>query len=52
MKAGSKDEVAGKIHEVTGAIKETVGKLTNNPDVEGEGKVEGWPAEFRRRSAR
>jgi uncharacterized protein YjbJ (UPF0337 family) len=40
MKPGTKDEVAGKIHEVKGAIKEKVGKLTNNPDLEAEGKVE------------
>jgi len=31
MKPGAKDEVAGKIHEVKGAVKEKVGKLTNDP---------------------
>jgi uncharacterized protein YjbJ (UPF0337 family) len=40
MKSGTKDEVAGKIHEVKGAVKEKVGKLTNNPDLEAEGTVE------------
>ena len=40
MKSGAKDEVAGKIHEVKGAIKEKVGKLTNDPDLEAEGAVE------------
>jgi uncharacterized protein YjbJ (UPF0337 family) len=40
MKPGSKDEIAGKVHEVKGAVKEKVGKLTGNPDVEAEGKVE------------
>jgi len=40
MKPSSQDEVAGKIHEVKGAEKENVGKLTNNPDLEAEGKVE------------
>jgi len=40
MKPSTKDEVAGKIHEVKGAIKAKVGKLTNNPDLETEGKVE------------
>jgi uncharacterized protein YjbJ (UPF0337 family) len=40
MKPSSKDEVAGKIHGVKGAVKEKVGKLTNNPDLEAEGKVE------------
>jgi uncharacterized protein YjbJ (UPF0337 family) len=40
MKPSSKDGVAGKIHEVKGAVKEKVGKLTNNPDLEAAGKVE------------
>jgi uncharacterized protein YjbJ (UPF0337 family) len=40
MKPGTKDEVAGKIHQVKGAVKEKVGKLTHNPDLEAEGKVE------------
>lgn len=40
MKSSSKDEVAGKIHEVKGGVKEKVGKLTNNPDLEAEGTVE------------
>jgi len=40
MKPSSKDEVAGKIHEVKGGVKEKVGKLTNNPDLEAEGTVE------------
>ena len=40
MKSGSKDEVAGRIHEVKGAVKEKVGKLTNSPGLEAEGRVE------------
>jgi uncharacterized protein YjbJ (UPF0337 family) len=40
MKPSSKDEVTGKIHEVKGAVKAKVGKLTNNRDLEAEGKVE------------
>jgi uncharacterized protein YjbJ (UPF0337 family) len=40
MKPSSKDKVAGKSHEVKGAVKEKVGKLANNPDLEAEGKVE------------
>jgi uncharacterized protein YjbJ (UPF0337 family) len=40
MKPGTKDEVAGKIHEVKGAVKEKVGKLTNNPELEAKGKIE------------
>jgi uncharacterized protein YjbJ (UPF0337 family) len=37
---------------VKGAVKEKVGKLANNPDLEADGKVEKVAAEFRRRSAR
>ena len=40
MKPSSKDQVAGKIHEVKGAVKEKVGQLTHNPDLAAEGKVE------------
>ena len=40
MKPGSQDEVAGKIHEVKGAIKEKVGKLTSDHNLEAEGEVE------------
>jgi uncharacterized protein YjbJ (UPF0337 family) len=40
MKSGAKDEVAGKIHEVKGAVKEKVGKLINDPDLEAEGTLE------------
>ena len=37
MKPSTKDEISGKIHEVKGKIKEKVGQLTNDPDLEGEG---------------
>jgi uncharacterized protein YjbJ (UPF0337 family) len=40
MKPGTKDKVAGTIHEVKGAVKEKVGQLTNNADLEAEGTVE------------
>jgi uncharacterized protein YjbJ (UPF0337 family) len=40
VEPSSKDEVAGKIHEVKGAVKQKVGKLTKNPDLEAEGIVE------------
>jgi uncharacterized protein YjbJ (UPF0337 family) len=32
--------VARKVHEVKGAVKAKVGELTNNPEVEAEGKAE------------
>jgi len=40
MKPSTKDEVAGKIHEMKGTVKEKVGKLANNPNLEAEGKFE------------
>jgi uncharacterized protein YjbJ (UPF0337 family) len=40
MKPSAESEIAGKVHEVKGTIKEKVGQLTNDPDLEGEGIVE------------
>ena len=37
MKPSTENEIAGKVHEVKGKIKEKVGQLTNNPDLEAEG---------------
>jgi uncharacterized protein YjbJ (UPF0337 family) len=40
MKPSTENEIAGGIHEVKGKIKEKVGRLTNDPDLEGEGTGE------------
>jgi uncharacterized protein YjbJ (UPF0337 family) len=40
MKPSTKDEVAGKVHEVKGKVKEKARHLTNNPDLEAEGQSE------------
>jgi uncharacterized protein YjbJ (UPF0337 family) len=40
MKSSTKDQVEGKFHEVKGTIKETAGKLSDNPKLEGEGTGE------------
>jgi uncharacterized protein YjbJ (UPF0337 family) len=40
IKPSTEDQIAGKIHEVKGTIKEKVGELTNDPDLEGEGIAE------------
>jgi uncharacterized protein YjbJ (UPF0337 family) len=37
MKPSTENEIAGKVHELKGTIKQKVGQLTNNPDLEGEG---------------
>lgn len=40
MKPSTEDEIAGKVHEVNGTIKEKVGQVTNDSDLEGAGIVE------------
>lgn len=40
MKSSTGDKTTGKLHEVKGTIKETVGQLTDNPNLEAEGKAE------------
>ena len=36
-KTATENEIVGTVHEVKGKIKETVGHLTKDPDVEAEG---------------
>jgi uncharacterized protein YjbJ (UPF0337 family) len=40
MKPSTKDQVAGKLHELKGKVKEKAGKVTNNPRLESEGTAE------------
>jgi uncharacterized protein YjbJ (UPF0337 family) len=40
MRPSIENEVAGKVHEVKGAIKGKVGHVTNNPNLESEGAGE------------
>jgi len=40
MKPSMDDKTTGKLHEVKGTIKEKVGELINNPDLEAEGTAE------------
>ena len=40
MKPSAKDKTEGRLHEVKGAIKEEVGKATNDPNLEVSGKKE------------
>jgi len=37
MKPSTRNEIAGKVREVKGTIKEKAGELTNDPDLEGKG---------------
>jgi uncharacterized protein YjbJ (UPF0337 family) len=40
MKDSTKDKIAGKAHEVKGAIKEKIGRAKNDPALENEGTDE------------
>ena len=40
MKPSTQDRTEGKLHVVKGQIKEEVGKVTNDPDLEVAGKTE------------
>jgi len=40
MKSSTKNQTAGVYHEAKGKIKETVGKITDNPTLEAEGLAE------------
>jgi uncharacterized protein YjbJ (UPF0337 family) len=37
MKQSTKDKARGKFHEVKGKVKETLGRATNDPDLEAGG---------------
>ena len=37
MKPSTENEIAGKVHEVKGKLKQKVGQMTNDPDLEAEG---------------
>ena len=44
MKSSTQDQGEGKLHVAKGQVKETVGELINNPNIEAEGvneKAEG-----------
>ena len=51
MKPSTEDKAEGKIHEVKGKIKEEVGKVTNDPDVEVSGAAERMQAKSKNGSA-
>jgi uncharacterized protein YjbJ (UPF0337 family) len=40
MKPGIQDEVEGKLHNLNGKVKEKVGEVTNDADLEAEGQAE------------
>lgn len=40
MAQSTEDQLKGKLHETKGAIKEKIGQVTNNPNLEAEGQDE------------
>jgi uncharacterized protein YjbJ (UPF0337 family) len=40
MDSSTKDQVAGKAHELKGKLKETIGHATDNPEMEADGQAE------------
>jgi uncharacterized protein YjbJ (UPF0337 family) len=42
MKQSTNDQIKGAIHQVKGAVKEKVGKATNDPDLTAEGQEENF----------
>jgi uncharacterized protein YjbJ (UPF0337 family) len=45
----NKDEIRGKGKQITGAIKDKVGEVTNNPRLEAEGEAEGREGEVQQK---
>src|SRR5579872_3097851 len=40
MKPSTKDQIKGKLHEMKGEAKEKAGQVTNDPNLEAEGRAE------------
>jgi uncharacterized protein YjbJ (UPF0337 family) len=40
MKDSTKDKVEGAVHDAKGTVKEKIGRVTNNPNLEAEGQDE------------
>jgi len=40
MKPSTRDELAGKLHELKGVVKHKAGELTKNPKLESDGMAE------------
>ena len=40
MKPSTEDKTSGKLHEVKGAVKQTAGEISGNPNLEADGRAE------------
>jgi uncharacterized protein YjbJ (UPF0337 family) len=52
MKPRADHEIAGRVHEVKGKIKQKVGQLTNNPTLEAKGVVENIAGKIQKKIGR
>ena len=52
MKSGTRDNAEGNLHKIKGKIKETVGKLVGNPDLETKGKIEKIKGKIQKKHGR
>jgi uncharacterized protein YjbJ (UPF0337 family) len=49
MKQSTKDKIAGDLHKVKGNVKEKVGQVTNNPNLEAEGQAENLTGKIQKK---
>ena len=49
MTSSTTDKVEGNVHEAKGKIKETVGQLANDPELEAEGKEENLSGKIQKK---
>jgi uncharacterized protein YjbJ (UPF0337 family) len=49
MNPSTKDQIEGNVHQVKGAVKEQVGKLTKNPNLEQKGQVENLAGKLQKK---
>jgi uncharacterized protein YjbJ (UPF0337 family) len=52
MKQSAKDEIKGNLQAATGTIKETVGRVTHNPNLTAQGQNEESPVRSKAKSGR
>jgi uncharacterized protein YjbJ (UPF0337 family) len=49
MKSSTTDQVKGSVHEAKGNLKEKVGRITGNPNLEGEGQGEKFAGKVQKK---
>lgn len=49
MRASTKDQAKGKLHEIKGDIKQKAGRATTNPNLEAEGQDEKFAGKVQKK---